>query len=114
MNKINDILRESSKQRINDKSRIEPYRRIRLDGLDVRLHIAVKATGWSQDKLLSLKDKPKKEREEIEKKLAQKIKEFRNKHLEVDHKNGNKNDNSSNNLKPMPKNKHTAKTNSTR
>ena len=111
---ITDVLIESSKQRINDNKRVEPYRRVRIDGLDVRMQIAVAATGKTIKEILALKDKPKKEREEIEKRMASKIRDFKQKKLEVDHKNGNKNDYSKKNLNPIPKSKHTAKTNSTR
>lgn len=109
--KIREILESSNQVK---KTRNSEYERIRLDGINVRIHVAVKATGLSAKELRSLKDKPKEEREKREKSLANKIREFQKKNLEVDHKNGNKSQNSKSNLKSMKKSDHTAKTNSTR
>lgn len=107
--KISDIL-ESSKQIKNHTSRKAEYPRVRLDGLDVRMHVAVKATGKNAKELRNLKNLPRKERLEKEKNLAQKVREFKNKRKEVDHQNGNKDDNNPKNLKLMSKGKHSSKT----
>ena len=103
---------ESSKQ--IKKNREAEYERIRIGGESVRMHVAVKATGKSAKELRALKNMPKEEREEKEKKLAQKIREFKSKNVEVDHQNNQKDSNGKKNLRAMPKKMHTAKTNKTR
>lgn len=109
-----EVLEESRKQRKKDRK--SPYGRIRLDGEDVRLHVAVKATGKTVRELLALKQKPIQEREKKEKALGNKVREWlrKNKGKDIDHLNGDKNNNSPSNLKPLDKPKHTIKTNSTR
>lgn len=109
--KINQIL-ESTKQ--VKKTRNSEYERIRIGGENVRMHVAVRATGKSAKELRALKNLPKQERESKEKTLAKKIREFQSKGLEVDHKNNDKKVNAKSNLKSMPKEMHTAKTNRTR
>jgi len=108
---ILQVLTESSSQ--IKKNRVSEYQRVRIDGEDIKLHIAIKATGKTMKEILSLKDKPKKEREETEKTMINKIKAWREKNLEIDHTNGNKEDNSKNNLKALTKTQHTIKTNKT-
>lgn len=103
---------ESSKQiKGNRKSE---YGRIRLAGENVRMHRAVKGSGRTAESLRNLKNKPKEQREKEEKEILSRIKSKLSSSNEIDHKNGNKKDNTSDNLDKKTKADHTAKTNKTR
>ena len=108
---LNNLL-ESTKQ--IKKTRASEYGRIRIAGEDVRMHVAVRATGKSEKELRAMKNLPMQDRIKKEQSLIKKIKEFKNKHKEVDHQNKDKNNNAKSNLKTMNKSSHTAKTNRTR
>lgn len=115
--KIRELLESDKQVKKNRKSK---YGRIRIGGENIWIHRAISASGLSEKQLRDLKKPQKNEteeqknsRKERERKILSKIKSMGSS-TEVDHKNGNEKDNTSDNLRKMKKPQHTAKTNKTR
>lgn len=115
--KLRELLESPEQVKKNRKSK---YERVRIGGENIRMHRAVSGSGLSKQQLRDLNkpkenetEEQKKNKKERERKILSKIKSMGS-NTEVDHKDGNKNNNSSGNLRKMKKSQHTAKTNSTR